>query len=107
MRGFLAILAVALMSLPGQLAFAAPEDAAATGEQTGNELSVDELKVNINTDDASALAAGLNGVGMKRALAIVQHREANGPFQTASDLANVKGIGVRTVLANSDRIEVD
>ena len=62
--------------------------------------------VNINTADASALAAGLNGIGMAKAQAIVEYRQANGPFKSADQLASVKGIGLATVEKNRDRIEV-
>lgn len=62
--------------------------------------------VNINTADATTLAAGLNGVGPSKAQAIVAYRDANGPFQSADQLASVKGIGLATVEKNRDRIEV-
>lgn len=63
-------------------------------------------RVNINTADAAAIAATLSGVGMKKAEAIVSYREANGRFDAAADLANVKGIGAATVARNADRIAV-
>ena len=49
--------------------------------------------VDINTADASTLAMAIQGVGMKRAEAIVAYREANGPFKSVDDLQNVKGVG--------------
>lgn len=63
-------------------------------------------KVDINSADAVALAATLNGVGLAKAEAIVAHREQNGPFQSADQLAEVKGIGLRTVDKNRERIEL-
>lgn len=63
-------------------------------------------KVDINSADAAALAATLNGVGLAKAEAIVAHREQNGPFQSADQLAEVKGIGLRTVDKNRERIEL-
>ncbi|HET9049617.1 MAG TPA: ComEA family DNA-binding protein [Chiayiivirga sp.] len=62
--------------------------------------------VNINSADATTLAAGLNGIGPSKAQAIVAYREANGPFQSADQLASVKGIGLATVEKNRDRIEL-
>ncbi|HMN34657.1 MAG TPA: ComEA family DNA-binding protein [Chiayiivirga sp.] len=62
--------------------------------------------VNINTADAPALAAGLTGVGPAKAQAIVEYRQANGPFKSADQLAAVKGIGLATVEKNRDRIEL-
>ena len=62
--------------------------------------------VNINTADAETLAAELEGVGLSKAQAIVQYRTANGPFQSAAELLEVKGIGARTVEMNQDNILV-
>ncbi|MDE0365589.1 MAG: ComEA family DNA-binding protein [Gammaproteobacteria bacterium] len=107
MHRFLTIVAVAVMLLPAPAALAAPADEPEASETASGDLSADALKVNINTDDAAAIAAGLNGIGLKRAQAIVQYREANGPFRNAGELADVKGIGARTVAVNSDRIAVD
>lgn len=53
--------------------------------------------VNVNTADAAAIAEALSGVGPAKAEAIVAYREANGPFKTAEDLLNVKGIGEGTL----------
>ncbi len=63
--------------------------------------------VNINTADASELASELSGVGMARAEAIIEYREANGEFASADDLLSVSGIGSSTVEANRDRIVVE
>ena len=62
--------------------------------------------VNINTADAAALAANLHGIGPAKAQAIVEHRQANGPFKSADQLAAVKGIGLATVEKNRERIQV-
>ena len=45
--------------------------------------------------------------GSVRAEAIVAYREANGRFLDAYDLANVKGIGDRTVELNEERIRLE
>jgi competence protein ComEA len=63
-------------------------------------------KVNINTADAATIASGLNGVGDAKAAAIVAYREEHGPFKSADGLAQVKGIGLKTVEKNRDMIEV-
>lgn len=62
--------------------------------------------VNINTADAGTLAKGLTGVGPAKAEAIVAYRQTHGPFQSADQLAAVKGIGLATVEKNRERIEV-
>ena len=63
-------------------------------------------KVNINTADAAAIDAALVNIGPAKAQAIVEYRKANGPFKSADELANVKGIGLKTVERNRDLIAV-
>jgi competence protein ComEA len=65
-----------------------------------------DTKVNINTADVAALDAVLLNVGASKAQAIVDYRKTNGPFKSAEELAMVKGIGLKTVEKNRDRIEV-
>jgi len=62
--------------------------------------------VNVNSADASALAESLDGVGPAKALAIIEYREANGPFKSADGLAAVKGIGLATVDKNREYIQL-
>ena len=63
-------------------------------------------KVDINQAGAAELAEALNGVGLAKAEAIVAHRTQHGPFKSADQLAEVKGIGLRTVDKNRERIEI-
>ena len=63
-------------------------------------------RVDINSADAATLAAALNGVGLAKAEAIVAHRKAHGPFKSPEQLAEVKGIGLKLVEKNRDRIQV-
>ena len=60
--------------------------------------------VNVNTADAETISAELQGVGITKAIAIVEYRKANGPFKSPDDLALVKGIGARTVELNRQYI---
>ena len=62
--------------------------------------------VDVNTADAATLSAELQGIGMSKAVAIVEYREANGPFKSPDDLILVKGIGERTIELNRDNILV-
>jgi competence protein ComEA len=64
-------------------------------------------RVNINTADAATLAEALDGVGVARARAIVSYRETYGAFEIADDLVEVRGIGVRVLEQNRDRIVID
>lgn len=63
--------------------------------------------VNINTADAETLTMEIKGVGEKRAQAIIQHREAHGPFESVDDLVTVKGIGEKLVEMNRDNMTVN
>ena len=60
--------------------------------------------VNINAATAEEIAATLNGVGLSKAEDIVAYRETNGAFAHIDELVNVKGIGIKTVDKNRDRI---
>lgn len=60
--------------------------------------------VNINTADAETLAKELNGIGVKKAEAIVEYREKNGAFKSVESLTKVKGIGLKTVEKNREEI---
>ena len=62
--------------------------------------------VNINTADAATIDRVLVNVGPAKAQAIVDYRKANGAFRSAEQLAMVKGIGLKTVEKNRDRIVV-
>ena len=62
--------------------------------------------VDINSADAETLAGSIDGVGTQKAIAIVQYRETNGPFSSVDDLANVQGIGMKTVDRNRDKLTV-
>ncbi len=61
-------------------------------------------EVDINTMDAETIAANLKGIGIKKAKAIVTYREANGPFTSADELGNVRGIGTKTIAKIRDNI---
>ena len=86
MKSFKSLVATALIVLYSSFAFAGP--------------------VNINTANAETLSAGINGVGEKRAQAIIQYREAYGAFKSVDELTQVKGIGVKLVEANRENMTV-
>jgi len=62
--------------------------------------------LDINSADAAAIAAALDGVGLTKAQEIVAYREMFGSFHSVEELADVKGIGVATVEKNRQRIIV-
>lgn len=78
---------------------------ASTSEQTKAKATVkasDEegTQVSINSASAEDLAHAMNGVGLKKAQAIVAYRDEYGPFKTLDDLKQVPGIGSSLVERN-------
>ena len=63
-------------------------------------------KVNINSADAATLDRVLVNVGPAKAEAIIAYRKQNGPFRSAEQLAQVDGIGLKTVERNRDLIMI-
>ncbi|MEX3019055.1 helix-hairpin-helix domain-containing protein [Kluyvera sp. STS39-E] len=81
----------------------------ASGEQAkasvNHDARADEVtRVSINTASAEALARAMNGVGLKKAQAIVSYREEYGPFKTIDDLEQVPGMGHSLVERNLDHL---
>src|SRR5687768_12788951 len=62
--------------------------------------------VNINTADAAVLSTKITGIGPAKAEAIVEYRKEHGPFKSVDELANVKGIGLKTVEKIRDQLTV-
>ena len=63
-------------------------------------------RIDINTADVATLDRVLLNIGPAKAQAIVAYRTANGPFRSIEQLALVKGIGLKTIEKNRDRIVV-
>ncbi|WP_434586151.1 helix-hairpin-helix domain-containing protein [Klebsiella sp. R390] len=59
-----------------------------------------EARVSINSASAEELMQAMNGVGLKKAQAIVSYREEFGPFKTVDDLKQVPGMGLSLVERN-------
>ena len=94
-------------SLP---AYAAPSANAQTAqsktEPTLTAKAHADEKVSINTAPADELARVLNGVGLKKAQAIVSYREEYGPFKTLDDLKQVPGMGSALVERNLENLKL-
>ncbi len=89
---------------------AAPVTAAGkvSGPQVKKEqVSVtDESTVSINTATAEEFAKVMNGVGMKKAQAIISYREELGQFTDVEQLREVPGIGAALFERNKDRLKL-
>lgn len=62
--------------------------------------------VNINTAGIKALADNINGIGPKKAEAIVAYRKAKGPFKSVEELSNVKGVGLKLIEKNKEDLYI-
>lgn len=69
-------------------------------EMRSMAVTADYQPVNINRASAARIAAAMKGVGFKTASAIVAYGQANGPFKSIDELAEVKGIGMATLRKN-------
>ena len=62
--------------------------------------------VNINTASAEEISEALNGIGLSKAQAIIDYREAYGLFSQADEIVFVRGIGESTYENNKTDILV-
>lgn len=69
--------------------------------------AVAPVKVDLNTADAATLERDLLGIGATKAKAIVDYRQANGPFASVDELLEVKGIGTATLEKNRARLSAN
>jgi competence ComEA-like helix-hairpin-helix protein len=99
-----------LATLGPHLAFSGPSPAPAPLPITPTQPSAPAdspgpREVDLNLADASALDA-LPGVGPARARAIVEYRQANGPFHAVQELSRVPGIGPAALARLQGRVRV-
>jgi competence protein ComEA len=62
--------------------------------------------VNVNTADATTIAASLSGIGPTKAQAIVDYRQKHGPFRSVDELTQVKGISQKLINRNRADLHV-
>jgi len=74
--------------------------------QADAESTQQNTLLDINSADAAAIAAALDGVGLVKAQEIVAYREMFGDFRSIEELLEVKGIGAATVERNRQRIVI-
>ncbi|MBN6186228.1 ComEA family DNA-binding protein [Aneurinibacillus sp. BA2021] len=86
-------------------------EGASTGSTSGGGMLIagaqekEATKINLNTATAEQLQT-IPGIGPRKAEAIIQYREENGPFKTVEGLTNIAGIGAKTVEKMRDKIFV-
>ena len=68
--------------------------------------AVAQDSLNINTASAEMLAETIEGVGKRKAEAIVRYREEHGPFASVDELLEVSGIGPKTLERSRDKLKV-
>jgi len=71
-------------------------------ESTQAVSIMETITFNINSADAGTISDLMNGVGPKKAQAIIDYRSANGPFENLDALLAVKGIGNVTISKNKE-----
>ncbi|MNY28761.1 ComE operon protein 1 [compost metagenome] len=71
------------------------------------QAAVPVTRIDLNSADAQTLARELNGIGEAKARAIVEYRDAKGPFTSVDELLEVKGIGAATLEKNRERLSVN
>lgn len=65
----------------------------------------DQKIIDINRANEGELTS-LHGIGSSKAQAIILYRDMFGNFKTVDELANVKGIGAKTIEKNRARLRV-
>ena len=66
----------------------------------------EQVSININQATVQEITAKLDGIGRKKAQAIVQYRKQHGDFKNVDALMQVKGIGEKTLAKNRSRIRL-
>jgi len=96
---------LALGGALGYSSLSAAETAGKTSAVAATPQASSE-KISINEATAEQLSAAMNGVGLKKAQAIVSYREQYGPFTTVEQLKEVPGIGTSLIERNAERLKL-
>ena len=84
----------------------APQVADSTITQIQPQRLGEQVSININQATVQEITAKLDGIGRKKAQAIVQYRKQHGDFKNVDALMQVKGIGEKTLAKNRARIRL-
>ncbi len=105
MQKYILLIGLSLVTLVGGFNLSAKtEDMQSKATQSETVKQNEHLTINLNTAKAEQIAEVLTGVGLKKAQAIVNYRDAHGDFKKVEDVALVKGIGIATLAKNQSRI---
>ncbi|MCW2474754.1 MULTISPECIES: ComEA family DNA-binding protein [unclassified Symbiopectobacterium] len=96
-------LALGLSAFTGGILANTGDAAANSGASSAPATASTQDTVNINTATAQQLTQ-LQGIGARRAEAIVQYRDENGPFTDIEQLQEVPGIGPTLIENNRARL---
>ncbi|QPR29536.1 helix-hairpin-helix domain-containing protein [Edwardsiella hoshinae] len=98
-------LSLLFFPLPPQAATGVAAATASTpAAETRQSTPPQGARLNINQASAQALAAGMTGVGLDKAKAIVDFRQQHGTFSSLDQLLQVKGIGRALLEKNRSRL---
>ncbi|MBS9780291.1 MAG: helix-hairpin-helix domain-containing protein [Moraxellaceae bacterium] len=70
------------------------------------KAEINSIIININQADEADFVS-LQGIGSKKAQAIIQYRQTHGSFSNIDELTNVKGIGKKTLDKNRQRLRIN
>lgn len=95
------------LALGGAVSYSSLSAAKTAGETpTAQAAQASDEKISINEATAEQLSAAMNGVGLKKAQAIVSYREQYGPFTAVEQLKEVPGIGNSLIERNAERLKL-
>lgn len=77
----------------------------ADAKSSAQSLSGSSTKISLNSANLAELQQ-LNGIGEKKAQAIIDYRQKNGGFKTLNELKNVKGIGPKLLEKNLSKLSL-
>ncbi|MGL5212420.1 MAG: ComEA family DNA-binding protein [Acinetobacter junii] len=72
-------------------------------KQYSSSVNIQSDKISLNQANLEQLQT-LNGVGQKKAQAIIEYRQKKGGFKTIDELMNVKGIGPKLLEKNKAKL---
>ena len=79
------------------------QEASKSSASISSNAASNSAKIKINSANITELQQ-LNGVGEKKAQAIIEYRQQHGKFKQVDELQNIKGIGPKLIEKNRARL---